>query len=65
MIVSIDVVLNTNNNNETYFPELRNMFEESFEIKFQEGSVLKYINFGFLNLLLDSVLIRLIISCSR
>ena len=45
LTVYTDVVLNTNNNNETYFPELRKMFEEEFEIKFQEGYVLKYINF--------------------
>ena len=38
-----DVLKNTNN--ETELPELRISFEESFDIKFQEGSVLKYLNF--------------------
>ena len=33
-------VLNTTNN-ETEFPELKKLFEESFEIKFQEGSILR------------------------
>ena len=33
-------VLNTTNN-KTVFPELRNMFEEAFEIKVQEAYVLK------------------------
>ena len=32
-------------NNETSFTELRIFVEEAFEIKFQEGSVLKYLNF--------------------
>ena len=40
---STDGVLNTNNN-ETSFPELAIFFEEHFEMKFQEGSVLKYLN---------------------
>ena len=38
-----DDVLNTTNN-ETAFPELRIFFEEDFEVKFQEVSVLKYLN---------------------
>ena len=31
-------------NNETSYPELTIVFEENFEVKFQEGSVLKYLN---------------------
>ena len=42
--VSIDDVLITNNN-ETEFHELPRAFEEHFEMKVQEGSVLKYLNF--------------------
>ena len=42
--VSTDDILNTYNN-ETKSPELIRVFEEAFEIKFQVGSVLKYINF--------------------
>ena len=34
-----------NSKNKISFTELRKMFEESFEIKVQEGSVLKYLNF--------------------
>ena len=41
---SDDDVINTNNN-ETAFPKLRKVFEESFEIKVEEGYVLKYLNF--------------------
>ena len=37
-------VINTNNN-DTAFTELRRVFEEYFEIKFQEGYSLKYLNF--------------------
>ena len=44
IIVYTDDVLNTTNN-ETEFAELRIIFEEYFEIKVQEGSVLKYLNF--------------------
>ena len=44
LMVSIDDVFNTNTN-ETVFPELRIVFEEYFEIKVQEGSILKYLNF--------------------
>ena len=44
LTVSNDGVLNTTNN-ETEFSELRSVFEEAFEIKSQEGSVLRYINF--------------------
>ena len=43
LAVSTDDVLNTTNN-EIEFPEIRRFFEEAFEIKFQEGSVLKYLN---------------------
>ena len=39
-----DNVLNTTNN-ETAFPELRRGFEESFDMKVQEVSVLKYLHF--------------------
>ena len=42
--VSTYGVINTTNN-ETGFTELRRVFEEAFEIKFQEGSVLKYLDF--------------------
>ena len=41
--VSTDDVINTTNN-ETSFTELRRVFEEDFEMKVQEGSVLKYLN---------------------
>ena len=41
--VYTDDVLNTTNN-ETKFPELTRFFKKHFEIKFQEGSVLKYLN---------------------
>ena len=42
--VSADDVLNTPNN-ETAFSELRIFLKEYFEIKFQDGCVLKYQNF--------------------
>ena len=41
---SADNVLNTTNNR-TAFTEIRRVVEEDFEIKVQEGSVLKYLNF--------------------
>ena len=44
LTVSTDGVLNTTNN-KTSFTELRRFFEEAFDIKVQEGSVLKYLNF--------------------
>ena len=44
LTVSTDDVLNTTNN-ENAFPELTRVFKEQFEIKVQEGSVLKYLNF--------------------
>ena len=44
LIVSTDDVLNTTNN-ENSFPELKIVFKEHFEMKVQEGSVLKYLNF--------------------
>ena len=44
LTVSTDDIVDTTNN-EIAFPELRRVFEEDFEIKFQEGSVLKYLNF--------------------
>ena len=37
-------VLN-NTNNKTAFPELTRVFTEHFEMKLQEGSVLRYLNF--------------------
>ena len=43
LIVYTDDVLNATNN-ETAFTELKEVFEEDFEIKVQEGSVLKYLN---------------------
>ena len=42
--VYIDDILNTTNN-ETPFPELIKVFEYAFEIKAQEGYILKYFNF--------------------
>ena len=44
LTVSTDEVLNTTNN-ENSFPELTRVFKEHFEMKVQEGSVLKYLNF--------------------
>ena len=46
LTVSTDDVLNAINN-ETAFPGLRRVFEEHFEMKLQEVSVLKYLNFRF------------------
>ena len=40
LTVSTDDVLKTTNN-ETAFPELRRVFKEHFEVKVQEGYVLK------------------------
>ena len=58
---STDDFLSTTDN-ETKFTELRRSFEDSFEIKAQEGYILKYL-LEFSSLLLVSVLIRLIKSC--
>ena len=44
IIVSTDDVLK-NTYNDKVLPELRRFFEEAFEMKFQEGSVLKYLNY--------------------
>ena len=44
LTVSTDDNINITNN-ETAFTELRRFFEEAFDIKVQEGSVLKYLNF--------------------
>ena len=44
LVISTDYDIN-NTNNETYFTELRIVSEECFEIKFQEGFVLKYLIF--------------------
>ena len=52
-----DNFLNTTNNDKV-FPELRRVFEEHFDIKFQERSVLRYLNLKFTSILLVSVLIR-------
>ena len=41
LTVSTDDVINTTNN-DTKFPDLRRYFEELFEMKFQEGSVLVF-----------------------
>ena len=54
-----DDAINTTNN-ETAFPEPRIFPEEDIEIKVQEGSVLKCLNFRISSLLLVSILIRLI-----
>ena len=42
--VFTDDVINTTNN-ENAFTELTRLFKEHFEMKLQEGSVLKYLNF--------------------
>ena len=42
--VSYDDAINTTNN-ETVFCKLKIVLEEHFEMKVQEGSVLKYLNF--------------------
>ena len=52
LIVSIDDFLNTTNN-ETASPELARFFEEQFDMTFQEGSVLKYLNFRIFQYTLD------------
>ena len=44
LMISTDDSLNTTND-ELYFPEPIKVFEQAFEIKFQEGSVHKYLNF--------------------
>ena len=44
LTVYTDDVIN-NTNNETSFPELKRVFKERFEMKVQEVSVLKYLNF--------------------
>ena len=43
IIFSTDDVFNTTND-ETEFPEITRVFEEHFDMKPQEGSVLKYLN---------------------
>ena len=43
-MVSADDFINSTNN-ETAFPEIRTLFEEYFEVKVQEGYVLKYLYF--------------------
>ena len=44
LTVSTDDVLNTTNH-ENAFPEPTIVFKENFEMKVQEGSILKYLNF--------------------
>ena len=61
LTVSTDDVLSTTNN-ENSFPELTRVFKEHFDMKVQEGSLLKYSNFLIYSLLLVSVLIRQITS---
>ena len=61
LTVSTDDFLNTTNNYKS-FTELTRVFEENFETKLQEGSVLKYLNLRIYSVLLVSVLIRLITS---
>ena len=60
-MVSTDDDINTNNN-ETQCSELRAVYEEPFEIKFQEVFALMYMIFEFFNHLLVSLFIRLIAS---
>ena len=43
LTVSTDDVINTTNN-ENAFPELTRVFQENFDMKVQEGSVLKCLN---------------------
>ena len=43
MVYTYDVI--NNNNNEKSFTKPRRIYEEYFEIKFQEVSVPKYLNF--------------------
>ena len=47
LIVSANDVLNTTNN-ATEFTELKRFFEQHFEMKVQEGYVLKYLTFRIL-----------------
>ena len=63
LTVPTDDVLNTTNN-ETSFPELKIVFKEHFDMKVQEGSVLKYLNLRIYSILLVSVLIIVIKSCN-
>ena len=44
LTVYTDDVIN-NTTNDTAFPELTRVFKEHFDMKSQEGSVLKYLNF--------------------
>ena len=44
LTVPTDGAIDTTNN-ETAFPELTRVFNEHFEMKLQEGSVLEYLNF--------------------
>ena len=61
LTVSTDDVLNTTNN-ENAFPELTRVFKEHFEMKVQEGYIIKYLNFRIFQSPLVSVLIRKITS---
>ena len=56
LTVYTDDFLHTTNNdtkNDTEFTELKIVFEEHFEIKTQEGSVLKYLNLKIFQYPLD------------
>ena len=44
--VSTDDVINTTDK-EKSFPGIARLFEEQFEVKYQEGTVIKYLNFQF------------------
>ena len=57
LTVSTEDVLNTTNN-ENAFPEVTRVFKEHFDMKVQEVSVLKYLNFRISSLLFVSLLIR-------
>ena len=52
LTVSSDDVLNSTNN-ETEFPELTKVLEEHFDMKFQEGFILKYTNLKKFQSLID------------
>ena len=55
--VSTDDLIN-NTNNDSAFTETKKIFEEAFEIKIQEGSVIRYLKIGFICLLLGLVFIK-------
>ena len=55
LTVSTDDVLNTTTNKNA-FPELTRLFKENFEMKVQEGSILKYLNFRICQSPLGSII---------